>query len=201
MKSVFVLALFLQIGRSEALAANWPIVKATSATQEFQDVSRAQAEATLQDVDGRPVYRLACRSGDLNDEEDFNYSGLFHCRLVSLYSTERLPSLLIDDEHATRDWEGRARFLDQQVLGPCAKVAEWGAVRTLYLRNMRITLEVEPTRQDEQNGRPGVAAFRFRYEVRSDDEATSAIAMKAGSPEPVWFLRGDRCPLPPTKSR
>ena len=75
---------------------------------------------------------------------------------------------------------------------------EWGAVRTFYLRSMRITLELEPTRESRDEG---VTAFQFRYEVLSDPEATSAIAMKAGSSEPAWFLRGDRCPLAQTESR
>jgi hypothetical protein len=147
---------------------------------------------------------LTCKSGDIDDEE-FNFSGLLHCRFVSLYSSDSddVSSLLVEDLPQTADWEGRARFLLNHVVGKCAAIPDWGAERSFLLRRMRILLGVHNVELSGSLQYPGelggtirypeIESYKFIYNITPDDNAISPIARKSETSEPWWFGVGENC--------
>ena len=170
----------------------WPNIKPISGEIVFTDVENATLVINITDVHDKPMYTLACKSGDI-DDNDFNFSGLFHCRLVSLYSLEYVSSLLVETQHHAADWEGRARFMTDQVVGKCAAIPDWGAERTFLLRQMRILLGVHNVELGGNIQYYDVKSFKFTYNITSDDNAVSCIAHKSETSEPWWFAPGGDC--------
>jgi hypothetical protein len=170
----------------------WPQVKPVIGEITLTDPETAKFQLAITDSQERPSYVLSCQSGDLEDD-DFNFSGLFHCRLISRYSKENVSSLLVESLPQTADWEGRARFLLNQVVGQCADTPDWGAERTFVLRRMRLTLAVHDVRFGGSVEHPEVQSFKFSYGIEPDERAVSPIALKAGTSEPAWFASGDGC--------
>jgi hypothetical protein len=170
----------------------WPQIKPVAGEITLFDPETARFQLAITDSQDRLSYVLSCQSGDLGDD-DFNFSGLFHCRLVSLYSKEIVSSLLVDSLPQTADWEGRARFMLNQVVGQCAGTPDWGAERTFTLRRMLLTLAVRDVRIGGSIEHPEVQSFRFSYSIQPDERAVSPIALKSGSSEPAWFASGDDC--------
>ncbi len=164
----------------------WPDVTRQGGAVVFTSDTDPGLEIDIYDSKGHPSYLLACFSGN-SDTEAFNHSGLFHCRLTAQYSVDTRPSLLIENERATADWEGRARFLLSDVVGDCAAVHDWGAVRTFRLRNMLLRLSVTDVILGRAgDGIPPVKSFRFGYEVLPIAEPSN-YSTRSPVPEPVWF--------------
>jgi hypothetical protein len=170
----------------------WPEVTPISGEMVFLNPETAEFHIVVKDIRSHPIYVLSCKSGELEDN-DFNFSGLFHCRMVSLYSKENVSSLLTENLHQTSDWEGRSRFLLNQVIGHCAEMVDWGAERTFVLRGMRIILSVKEVNLSGCPEHPKVNSFKFAYSIKPDNRAVSSIALKSPMKEPEWFGTGDYC--------
>jgi hypothetical protein len=171
---------------------SWPEIKAVYGEVTFSNPHIAVFQSKITDIQLNPMYLLSCQSGDL-DDTDFNFSGLFHCRLTSLYSKESVSSLLIEDLPQTADWEGRARFLLHQVVGQCAGIIDWGSERTFILRRMKITLGVHDVELIGNTEHPELKSFKFTYNIQPDKSAISSISLKSKIPEPAWFSSDDSC--------
>ncbi len=190
-KVVFGAVMFVSLN-SVCFGQSWPTIEPISGEVVFSDPSKAMLKIDIIDIHQKPMYSLDCQSGDLEDE-NFNFSGLFQCRLVSKYSKENVSSLLVESIPQTADWEGRSRFLLNQVVGQCALMPDWGAERTFLLRRMRIMLGVRDVALTGNIPNPNVKAFKFTYKIMPDDSALSAITQKSQISEPWWFASGDNC--------
>ena len=92
--------------------ADWPVIRETHGSYIFTDPASAGFSLLIRGKASRePLYKLSCYSGD-RDVGEFDYSGLLSCRLISLYSRERINNLLASGAAQTSDWQGRARFMD-----------------------------------------------------------------------------------------
>lgn len=171
---------------------HWPHVSPSMGVVKVVPEEGTGIEIDITDDHGQTAYKLSCRSGE-SEDDDFNYSGLFHCRLVAHDIPDELPSLLLDEAQATSDWQGRARFLLNDVIGSCGDVADWGSVRTFRLRGMQITLAVRDVTLSGIRGDFSVRSFQFEYEIQPDSTAHTSIAQKSLEPEPKWFASSTHC--------
>jgi len=174
-------------------AKSWPEIAPVSGEIVFTDVDNATLGINITDIQNKQIYTLTCKSGETPLDNDFTFSGLFHCRLLSLYSSEYVSSLLVENFHQTADWEGRARFMLDQVVGECAVIPDWGAERTFLLRRMRIILGVHNVELGGNLQHPEVKSFKFTYSMIPDNNAVSSIARKSKISEPWWFGPGGNC--------
>jgi hypothetical protein len=177
---------------SSGSCGQWPQIAPLSGQVTFASPAEAVVEVKITSPAMNPLYLLSCQSGD-RDDKDFNYSGLFHCRLISLYSKETVSSLLIEDLPQTADWEGRSRFLLNQVVGRCGQLVDWGAERTFRLRGMRIILATHDVELGGKMEHPMIGPFTFVYSVQHDDAALTPIASKSPVEKPKWFAHGNEC--------
>ena len=181
---VFLILIVLQ---SPCIASNWPDVKSSSDSELFNIPERARYSTFIKGVDGKDIYYLSCQSGEMEETNDFNYSGLFQCRLISLYSKEQISTLLIEDMDQTADWEGRSRFFLDHVVGDCALTPDWGTKRAFKLRKMLLVLSIDDVSLTGTIASPDLKAFRFSYSVKPDKRALSSIAKPSPVPKPRWF--------------
>lgn len=193
MKKIVILAIVVLIClHSVCFGQSWPEITPVSGELTFADPKTASFQVDITDTKLVPIYILSCQSGDMEDK-DFNYSGLFHCRLIPSSSKENVSSLLVENLPQTADWEGRSRFLLNQVVGQCANLLDWGATRTFQLRQMHIILGVHNVDFSGSAEHPEVKSFRFTYDIKSDSNATSSIALKSLIIKPEWFASGCNC--------
>jgi hypothetical protein len=170
---------------AETLGKKWPSVTPLKESFHFKDAANAGAKISISGVNGKPLYIIECHTYHYQDP-DFDYSGDFECRLKSLYSLDAHSTLFSDVAKQTRDWESRARFLNQELVGKCANYPEYGSVRHFRLRGMEITLSVRNPKFEEtigmKRGRPQLKSFDFDIGVKPDRRATRSIA------EPVPYI-------------
>lgn len=171
----------------------WPTIRDTSGSKHFTEAKSAALTTTIYSPQGAALYTLECHSGEYEGDRQFDYSGLFHCRLRSKSSTDLLASLLFESSHPTSDWEGRARFLLGEVLGDCAKVPDWGAVRHFHLRHMDIRLSVTDVSMNKRDHQVEVGSFTFSYDIRQDPAAGTSLVAPSTVPEPAWFGSEKAC--------
>jgi len=185
----------LESGNIRAESTTWPVIRGESGSIAFDRPSEADFTKYIRSLDGHPLYELRCRSGELDDVDDFNYSGLLQCRLSVVDATRETPrSLLFEDREATSDWDGRGRFMLNDVIGICGRYPDWGNTRNYRVRGMRLTLRIENVRlRNIQNGEVSPASFVFSYAVKSDRQATAALSEKSVTKEPTWFSGGEKC--------
>ena len=171
----------------------WPEVVPLQKSVYFADAHRAEAKFTVTGTDETPLYLIECHTWEYEGDRDFDYSGDFECRLKSLYSKDTYSTLFTDNPKQSRDWESRARFLAEELVGKCGDYPEYGRVRHFRLRGMKITLTMDDLRFKVSNGsdaakqqRPQLDSFLFGLQVESDPSALSAIA------EPVPFAEPPR---------
>ncbi|MBB3225414.1 hypothetical protein FHW69_000004 [Luteibacter sp. Sphag1AF] len=187
------LALF-EIGYVRAESTEWPVIREESGSISFDKPSEADFVKDVRSLDGRPLYELRCRSGDLDDVGDFNYSGLLQCRLSEINAPRETPrSLLFEDREATSDWDGRGRFMLNDVIGTCGRYPDFGDTRIYRVRGMQLTLRIEDVRlRKSQNGEVSPTSFVFSYAVKSDRQAVGALTERPVTKEPTWFS-GEKC--------
>jgi hypothetical protein len=160
--------------------------------------------------EGGALYRLECHGGGYEGDPQFDYSGDFECRLASLYTEDPYSTLFTENPNQSRDWQSRARFLAEELIGACAEYPEYGRIRTFRLRGMRITLGLaditfvlrEPSGA-EVSSPPALESFRFDLRVEPDGTAGSAIAEPVPYVEPEYAHPdnpGDRSKLCDTVS-
>lgn len=173
---------------SSANTKLWPDVLPLKQSIYFSNTSQFAAGLYIFGVDGNPRYLIECHDNRYEEDKGFLYSGDFECRLTPLYERTRYSTLFTDESHQSRDWQSRARFLSQELMGKCASYPEYGAVRHFRLRKMDITLAMHDVRfrapglgKGVVKGRSKIESFRFDIEVTSDSTAESEIA------EPVRY--------------
>ena len=150
-------------------------VAISSSDQVFQvpDVTNADLSMLIKSVTDVPLYELRCHSAGYTGDPDFDYSGDFECRLLSVGRHETYSTLLTEDIHQSRDWESRGRFFSPGLRGPCARVPQFGATRTFRLRGFRLTLQVmDPIFSISEK----LESLKLRVVVRPDPSAQRAIA-------------------------
>lgn len=190
---LFCTSIGLLVASCASAAANWPKVQPFHEMFHFANVDQASAEITLRSAKGEPLYSLDCHSGSF-DSSDFDYSGLLACRLVSLYSKERVSTLLTETVNQTSDWENRGRFLVKHLLPGCASYPDWGRSRTFYLRGMKLVLSIDKeTFNRSSTGKRLLESYSFDVIVQPDPSAVSSIARKTNVPEPPWFYGNKPC--------
>jgi len=113
---------------------------------------------------------------------------------VANAARETPKSLLFEDREATSDWDGRGRFMLNDVIGTCGRYPDWGNTRVYRVRGMRLILKIEDVRLRKlRNGEVSPVSFVFSYAVKSDPRAITALTKKAVTTEPVWFSGGEKC--------
>jgi hypothetical protein len=188
------LAMLALIAKSNCCFASWPQIVPVAKAEFYGEASSAKLSQKILAEDGSALYELSCRSGDLGDDLDFNYSGFFQCRLsVVAPSKSESHSLLFEGRTATSDWEGRSRFLLNDVLNSCGRYKDWGATRTFFVRGMRIVFRVSRITLIKEADEFKVKSFVFAYEVQPDKRATSALAESSPVKAPSWFGGGSTC--------
>jgi hypothetical protein len=174
--------------------ALWPKVQTTKKTICLANRKKESARLLIRSENGKPLYLLECRINAYDHQDpNFDYSGDFECRLTSLYSKESISTLLTEEEHPTRDWQSRGRFLLEELAGKCADYPEYGKVRHFRLRGMELTIAVEAYTTEEgsaaKNGpwhRDRIEKMRFTIKVTPCATALSPIA------EPVRYAAPPR---------
>ncbi len=169
-------------------AGQWPVARKFDRTYHIDDVNKGGFDVDLRGSRGKPIYKLSCHSGEYEDDSGFNYSGLFQCRLSSLYSKEKVSTLLTETVHQSTDWQNRGRFLAEHLRPGCAQYPEWGDTRTFRLRGMKLTLSVRDINFIKpSDGKDILQSFTFSVSVRKDNDAQTSIARAPETPEPPWF--------------
>lgn len=193
--SLCICLIFLSSEAIQAGSIAWPVIHEKSGSLVFNKPAEADFTTDIKDLDGRPLYVLRCRSGDMDDVGDFNYSGLLQCRLSVINAPQGTPSTLLwEDLKVTSDWDGRGRFMLNDIIGTCGSYPDWGSTRNYLVRGMRLTLKIENIRLLKlENGEVVPTSFVFSYAVKHDFKATSALTKKSAEKEPAWFSGGEQC--------
>jgi len=172
-------------------AKDWPNINSIEGEIAINDPDTAEFNKLISDTSGTPVYELICRTGELDDDIEFNYSGLLHCRLKSLDPDNRIVNLLAEEMHPDRDWLGRGRFFLEDIIESCGTYPDYGSKRVFLLRNMRITLQITNiifgTDKD-------LNSYVFIYSFVPDRTSSKPIAEVSPYKEPSWFSTDDPCP-------
>ena len=163
----------------------WPPVAPLSVQYVFHDGPHARVDVAIKGTNGSVLYVLKCRTwlSQEPDASEFDYSGDFECRLVSVAGAnwrERW-NLLADQQHPIRDWWHRGRFLVPEFKGACLSYPTYGPSRTFRLRGMVVTLTLADWRLDERNWNPvdeppGFLQFSLAVVVVPDESAERAYA-------------------------
>jgi hypothetical protein len=129
------------------------------------------------------------------EDIDFNYSGVFECRMKSLYSADRVSTLLTENSEQSADWESRGRFLLGHLIGSCASYPDWGRVRTFRLRGMKLTIQIsdEKILIDKKKQTGELKSFRFSISLKRDPTAHTSISAPSSIKEPEWFYKPLLC--------
>jgi hypothetical protein len=125
-----------------AEAQSYPAVKPLQQTFDVPDVGKANVVVEIRSTDGTPLYKLQCHSAGFIGDPDFDYSGDFECRLNSIRHRDTYSTLLTEDSDQSRDWESRGRFFAADLRNSCARVPQFGAVRSFELRGMNLSLQI-----------------------------------------------------------
>jgi hypothetical protein len=180
---LFALAVSLLVWSGNTLAdqaTRWPAVSQIQRVFHFDHLSTAIAELTFTSPDGKPLYKLLCRNGEYEGSPACDFSGFFYCCLTS---AEGKGDSILLDKYATRDWQTRARFLEEELIGECGDYPDFGRVRTFRMRGMILTLMISDLviSSNTQDKAFKDAAFTFEIKVLPDSKATS------DNPEPSRY--------------
>lgn len=167
------------------------LVQPIERTFDIRDTRKDVVTTDLLSVDGRPAYRLQCRSPKVSSESVpelesdyyFSWSGDFECRLISATGAEpSYTTLFTESSKQIRDWLSRARFFSQELREPCGSRPELGRRRSFKLRGMKITLEIVDPKFD-QSGE--LSALKLKLSVVRDAGAWRRIAEITPLPNPM----------------
>jgi hypothetical protein len=172
MRSYLAVMLLCFLVKMSASAQSYPAPAAIKKTFDVSDVSKADVSMHIKAYDGRDLYTLQCHSTGYEGDSSFDYSGDFECRLILSNGQNTYSTLLTEDLKQSRDWESRGRFFAASLRGECAKVPEFGAVRSFELRGMRLKLRIsDPKFQSNK-----LLSLKLVVTVVPDPEAHRAIA-------------------------
>ncbi len=158
------------------LQKQWPQIAELTLKVHFSAKDRSAFKQTIFSKSGDPLYILDARiPSDVNNDPDYDYSGVFDCRLYPInvvgvhYST-----LLQNVRGATRDWQSDGRFLSSEIIGLAGSNGSRFLVQRSRLRGMSVTIEISNVIKDESTGE--IASFDVCFLFRNDPLAVSDIA-------------------------
>ena len=155
-----------------AYAQSYPVPVSISRIFDVPDVNAAAVSLHVKSRDGKDLYKLQCHASGYMGDSTFDYSGYFECRLILSDGQNTYSTLLTEDLDQSRDWESRGRFFAASLKGECAKIPEFGAVRSFTLRGMRLTLRIlDPTFQGNK-----LLSLKLAVAVAPDPNAHRSIA-------------------------
>jgi hypothetical protein len=158
-----------------AAQQQWPVIAPVERTYHVQlPAANPGVELTIKSRTGEPSYKIECGTKD-SAIKDFDYSGDFECRLVSLYEPMTYSTLFTENPKQDRDWESRARFFSNELTKPCGEIPDFGDVRSFRLRGMKIVLSISNIVFGEQGKDRSLKSFDFRISTEDDPGATTAI--------------------------
>ena len=150
----------------------YPAVLPVTQLFNIPDIHEANVILDLKAKSGATLYRLQCHSAGYTGDPDFDYSGDFECRLGMVGHNSSYSTLLTENTNQSRDWESRGRFFAANLQGECARIPEFGALRSFQLRGMNLSLHiVDPT---FSNGK--LHSLKLVIAVRSDLRAKRPVA-------------------------
>jgi hypothetical protein len=178
---------------SHAQAKGWPqvqavhVVRAISAPPDDMDTPFL---VYIQDLQGTPVYKFECHSGNYPDDDEYDFSGDFQCVLFAYrdgkVASWNLLAASTKDELST-DWWNRGRMLSRQLRGKCLAYPEYSTERHFRLRGMLITVRFEDIAWgsgEDQQGNPQLAKFTLTLDVVPDKAAQGSRAELPTGPRP-----------------
>ena len=174
----------------EKHSPRWPAVRAAKTSFQFVDPDNTAMKMNIVSVTGASLYALECYLNAYDhDDPQFDYSGDFECRLSASSSKEVYSTLLTEEANPTRDWQGRGRFLQEDLVGKCGQYPEYGRTRHFRLRGMNLTLGVREYEVESGSRARNIPWLRDRLrkldldiQVTPDDTALTEIA------EPTAYL-------------
>ena len=187
----------------------WPEIVPVRRTFSFSDVDRDSIALYLNGPQGKPLYWLGCHSTDFagkpsdpfHDDED-DYYAMFDCHLHWLKDKDGY-NLLSYDAADPRENFSRALTTSEDIEGRCADYPDWGLVRHIRVRGMRITLEFKDVELGKEPsplwaGDPSakeVKSFKLDLSIEPDERARSAFAEPPTYANPHWSQPGSTKPL------
>jgi hypothetical protein len=190
-----------------ALFANvhpWPEIKPITKSFAFSEVDQASLSIYLRNPQGKPIYWFGCHSADFAGQrmdpfhdDEWDYYGAFDCHLHSLSEKNGYNLLSYDASNPSENFS-RALAVPGNLQGRCAEYPEWGRLRHIRVRGMRITLEFRdmrfaqvPAAINRHNPDGTVLqSFRFDVQVERDKSALSASAQPPAFAYPLRTLPG-----------
>lgn len=182
----------------------WPEIKPIAKTFYFSDVDAASVAFYLRNPQGKTLYWFGCHSGDFTGkptdpykDDQTDYYGMFDCHL-HLLRDKNGYNLLSYSATDHRENFSRAFISPEELQGRCADYPEWGRIRHIRLRGMRITMEFSEVRLGQdfvttQRPKPKgkrVESFRLELTIEPDKGALSAIAEPPVYAYPLRSLPG-----------
>lgn len=163
---------------------NWPEVMYFNKTIHFIDHKVNGVKLEIKGKNGKPLYLLECYLNAIDREDnDFNYTGDFECRLTSLFDDYyAYRNLLTDQNPQVRDWHSRGVFHIEElkpmiVEGVQIEYLSYGRIRNFRLRGMNIFLKVKNFILYKSIGKKArIKNLDFEVTILPDSTAKSAIA-------------------------
>ena len=156
----------------------WPRIKEVCFNHHFEQNISNRLFVTIESQNGKPLYRLDVRYlPEIFDDVlpyDYDYSGMLHGRLYSIYTEkETYPNIFMSEEHATRDWECYSRFLEVDVINLVDAPMGRKLVQGCKARGMKIFIEIYNVKLDQDLR---VSSFNFNIKFTNDTTAKNTIA-------------------------
>lgn len=179
----------LALSSQSLMAHEWPSIIDASETVRIDD-KKTEYSVKIFGTNGEALYSLDCH--DFNYEnDDYNYSGDFECRLSSKYNQGVYSNLLVYGESQTADWENRGVFYAAHFVTKCAEDKNWGRNRRFKLRGMTLSISVSNENIKNENGIVEFNAFTFSFSVKNSPMVTDFISVRDDPPE--WFHKPNMC--------
>jgi hypothetical protein len=153
----------------------WPTIQSLEKKRVITDLGKEGADTPvvefIKDAGGVPAYKLACHTGDYENESEINFSGDFQCALFAVKGTILTSGDLLaadtKDELST-DWWNRGRVRSAQLRGECLRYPEYSTDRRFKLRGMLVILRftnIQWSAGKDEQGNPRLAGFTLDIKV------------------------------------
>lgn len=173
--AVAVLVFFASCSQRDA--RNWPAVSEGSLTHHFVLKSGEVWKFSVNDRNGNPLYLFDSRfNAGEHESPDFNFSGVFDCRLYSPEDRE-YSNYLQNVKVSTRDWESDGRFLGSELIGLAGAGPSRRIVQVCMVRGMRIKMEISNVTIRQADEKTSIISMDFLISFVNDDAAVSPISV------------------------
>lgn len=157
---------------STVAATKWPDVKEQKTEVKFRNDKPEKINIHILSKDGKLAYELIGQfqpwkfEGESSDIGDYNYSGIFDCRLLPVPREVGVSSLFFYSEKATKDWETVGRFTQGQISAIPKEIPGRSIVQVCNLRGMSIKLSINNVQASSADG--SIHGFDLTVEVEPD---------------------------------